>query len=103
MAVFVDEITEGINALPEALVGHLLAELEYEANFAELLHPRGRQTLGLLGLATLADEAVLTTDVGDPLSKAGEGLVVLSNIAMAMLASELCQFGQTGIPGLLAR
>lgn len=101
--MFVDECTESINALPKALVGHLLAELEYEANFAKLLHPRGRQTFGLLGLATLADEAVLTTDVRNPLSEAGEGLVVLSDVAVAMLAPELSQFGETGIPGLLAR
>ena len=98
VTVIVDEIAKGVNALPEALVGHLLTELEYEANFAELLHPHGGQTLGLLGLAALADEAVLATDVGYPLSESVECLVVLSHVAVSMLAFELRQFGETGIP-----
>ena len=93
MTVVADEFTKGVNALSEALVGHLLAKLEYEANFTKLLHPGGRETLGVLGFAALADETVLATDVGYPLPETGVGLVVLSTVAVSMLTFSLSQFG----------
>lgn len=92
MTVVADEFTKGANALSEALVGHLLAKLENEANFTKLLHPGGGETLGVLGFAALADETILATDVGHPLAETGVGLVVLSTVAVSMLTFELSQF-----------
>ena len=92
MTMVADEFAKGVNALSEALVGHLLAKLEYKANFTKLLHPVGGETLGVLGFAALADETVLATDVGYPLPETGVGLVILSAVAVSMLTFELSQF-----------